>query len=163
MNKLTSEERQAEIDRCKGIYKQYSRMMYLISSNSGWFMFSDRVNFEYISNKLRLGPDVKTLFDAYTGYCWSVKPMYGWITDSFYPFRFRIKSYVMFFAALHCATCIFIALHEPNYNTFLYANIILNICTAFIDALAEGISAINTKMTVKIAKLKEAERRETGN
>lgn len=43
------------------------------------------------------------------------------------------------------------------------ANVILNVCVAFIDALAEGISAVNTKMTVKIQKLKETERRETGN
>ena len=46
---------------------------------------------------------------------------------------------------------------------FTWANVVLNVCVAFIDALAEGISAINTKMTVKINTLKAAERRETGN
>lgn len=40
--------------------------------------------------------------------------------------------------------------------------LILNICVAFIDAMAEGITAINTKLGAKIAKLQEAERRATG-
>ena len=56
LNLLSSEERKAEIDRCEDKLKHYSRMMYFISSNSGWFMFADRVNFNYISNDLKKGP-----------------------------------------------------------------------------------------------------------
>lgn len=164
LTKLTSEERQAEINRCKEIYKHYSRMMYLISSNSGWFQYSDRVNFDFIANKLKLGPDDKSSFDAKMGFCWSIKPLYGWISDSFYPFRYRIKSYILFWCSLHCATCLWVFnTAEPGFPTILWSNVSLNMCVAFIDALAEGISAVNTKMTKKILALKEVEKRETGN
>ena len=170
LNTLSSEERLQEIQRCKGILKHYSRMMYLISSNSGWFNYSDRINFNFIANTLKLGPGAKTHFDADMGVCWSIKPLYGWSSDSIYPFTYRVKPYVVLMSALNAAACAFICfgnyfvgLDVPTFDMIWYANFMLNISVAFIDALAEGISAINTKLEQKIKTLKEVEKRETGN
>lgn len=145
-------------------------MMYLISSNSGWNIYSDRINFNFIANTLRLGPDAKSHFDADMGVCWSIKPLYGWLSDSFYPFTYRIKPYVIFMSCLNASACAFICFGNyligeamPSFNMFWYANFIINVCVAFIDALAEGISAINTKLEQKIKTLKDVEKRETGN
>lgn len=38
----------------------------------------------------------------------------------------------------------------------------MNVCIGFTDAMAEGITAITTKLSAKIAKLQEAERRAHG-
>jgi hypothetical protein len=53
-------------------------------------------------------------------------------------------------------------LTKPEFKTFCYCYLVINICVAFIDTMAEGITAINTKLQAKIVKLQEAERRETG-
>jgi hypothetical protein len=168
---LTSEERQEEIARCEKIHKHYSRMMYLISSNSGWNSFSDRNNFTFLAKTLRVDPAIYTDFQADIGSCWSAKPLYGWLSDSFYPFTYRIKPYVVFMSILNSVTCLYVLLGgailygdpQPTYRMFWWANMIINVTIAFIDALAEGISAINTKLQEKIKILKEAEKRQTGN
>jgi hypothetical protein len=134
-------------------------MMYFISSNSGYFTYSQNVNYFYISEKLSRPSSDYAKFLSYQGFCWSIKPIYGWISDSVYPFRYRIKPYVLMFCILHLLTCLFIVSHEPTFTTFCITWTILNLCVAFIDAMAEGITAINTKLGAKIAKLQEAERR----
>jgi hypothetical protein len=63
---------------------------------------------------------------------------------------------------LNALACLSIFFNAPQFDRFKYTWLILNICVAFIDAMAEGITAINTKLGAKIAKLQEAERRATG-
>ena len=162
LSKLTSEERQAEIKRCKDMNTQYSRIMYFISSNSGYLMYSTNVNYFFISETLKLPTSDYSDFIALQGFAWSIKPLYGWISDSFYPFRYRIKPYIFLTCVLYGLLCAFIALKEPSYSTFCNIWFLMNVCNAFIDAMAEGITAINTKLGSKIAKLQEAERRQTG-
>ena len=136
--------------------------MYFISSNSGYLMYSTNVNYFFISETLKLPTSDYSDFIALQGFAWSIKPLYGWISDSFYPFRYRIKPYIFLTCVLYGLLCAFIALKEPSYSTFCNIWFLMNVCNAFIDAMAEGITAINTKLGSKIAKLQEAERRQTG-
>jgi hypothetical protein len=128
-------------------------MMYLISSNSGYFTFSQNVNYYFVSETLRLPSSDFQKVLAYQGLAWSIKPIYGWISDSIYPFKYRIKPYIFLSCVLHGLVCATIFLHQPKFDYFLILWLIMNICIAFVDAMAEGITAINTKLGAKIAKL----------
>jgi MFS family permease len=138
------------------------RMMYFISSNSGYFQYSQNVNYYYISETKGLPPSYLSEFQSFQGLAWSIKPIYGWISDSFYPFKYRIKPYIFMMCMLNALCCISIFLNAPEFDRFKYTWLVLNVSVAFIDAMAEGITAINTKLGAKIAKLQEAERRATG-
>ena len=101
---LTSEERLAEIKRCQGIQTQYMRMMYFISSNSGYFSYTDSISYFYISETLKRPSQDMASFNYYSGLPWSIKPVYGWISDSIYPFKYRFKPYIIFLCLMHIAS-----------------------------------------------------------
>jgi hypothetical protein len=63
--------------------------MYMISSNSGWFNFNAKAALYYIKNEYKQQPNVFSYFQANTGLPWIIKPVYGWISDSFFPFKYR--------------------------------------------------------------------------
>lgn len=128
-------------------------MMYFISSNSGYFTYSQNVNYFFISEVLGRGSADYALFLSYQGLAWSIKPLYGWISDSIYPFKYRIKPYILLLCVIHLLACTYVVVNEPSFTVFCYTWLVLNICVAFIDAMAEGITAINTKLSAKIAKL----------
>lgn len=131
LNLLTSEERQAEIKRCKNILLHYSRMMYLISSNSGWNVYGDSVNFNFIANTKKMVASTKQDFDADMGVCWSIKPLYGAMSDFFYPFTYRIKPYVILMSVMNVCSCLMVTYcglltgnSEPTYNFLWLSNIL---------------------------------------
>jgi BT1 family len=159
---LTTEERQAEILRCEKMNKHFIRMMYFISSNSGFFSYNTNVNYYYISETLKRSTKDYLLFGSYQGLAWSLKPIYGWVSDSIYPFTYRYKPYIFLFCLLHILACLYVILNDATFEAFTYCYFVMNISVAFIDAMAQGITAINTKISSKIEKLREAERRKTG-
>lgn len=65
-------------------------------------------------------------------------------------------------SSIHIFICFLIFTSAPGFNLFCMQWLVINISVAFIDAMAEGITAINTKISSKITKLQEAERRATG-
>ena len=61
--------------------------MYLISVNSGLWAFRQYPDFSYVKNTLKKDGEEFTKFDILTNLPWAIKPIYGAICDSFYPFR----------------------------------------------------------------------------
>jgi hypothetical protein len=128
-------------------------MMYFISSNSGYFAFGTNINYYYISEILKRPPSDYALFLSYAGLAWSIKPIYGWISDSIYPLKYRFKPYIFLCCLVHILTSIFVMVVRPEFDLFCYCFLLTNVCVAFIDTMAEGITAINTKLQAKIVKL----------
>lgn len=56
-------------------------------------------------------------------------------------------------AILHIALCLYVGLFKPEFGLFTLAVIGINVCLSTIDALAEGISSIVSKLDVNILKL----------
>lgn len=61
----------------------------MVSSNSGWFMMARFISIHYIRSDLGKDAVDFTKFDSFTSLPWIMKPIWGWISDSFYPFRYR--------------------------------------------------------------------------
>lgn len=128
-------------------------MMYFISSNSGYNAFGANINYYYVSETLQKGTADYANFGSYQGFAWSIKPIYGWISDSFYPFKYRFKPYICLCCIVHILACLYVVLVKPNLTMFTVVNCTTAVCVAFIDTMAEGITAINTKLQAKIVKL----------
>ena len=50
-----------------------------------------------------------TIFLAFVKIAWTIKPVYGWITDSIYPFKYRFKPYVSVMALFFISVAAFVA------------------------------------------------------
>lgn len=69
---------------------------------------------------------------------------------------------------LHIASASLVVLNPPNLQTYTLAVMLMNICAAFVDTLAEGLSAMITKLEARILILKnfdkdDGEEEEEGN
>ena len=162
LKQFTPKELEEEIIRTEKMYKNYHTLMYMISANSGAFNFNNFINYYYISETLGRSTADWSILMALQGLAWSSKPIYGWISDSFYPFKYRFKPYIFLFSLLHILVCLFVIITEPKFEIFCFTHFLINMSVAFIDTMAEGITAINTKLGIKIGKLKDTKRRMTG-
>lgn len=103
--------------RSNKIKRHTSVLMYLISFNSGYFLFCQSVNYVYISGKLARPSSDYNLFLSYAAWAFSLKPIYGWISDTVYPFRYRLKFYVVLCSIVHILTCVYIFVkEEPSFD-----------------------------------------------
>ncbi len=63
--------------------------MYLISINSGIWALRQYPDFHYVKITLGKDGDDFTKFDILANMPWAIKPIYGAICDSFYPFKYK--------------------------------------------------------------------------
>ena len=158
------EQCEQEIQRCTVMNLHYRRLMYLIAINSGMHYYSQNINYYLISDLMKRQSSDWTIFTAFTGLAWTIKPVYGWITDSIYPFKYRFKPYVSLMSCLYLLVAVYVALHTFsfqeetdafNFNIFKVTVLLLNIFVAFIDSLAQGLTVVTTKIDLKISKLRQ--------
>ena len=64
-------------------------MMYACGINSGWAYFAETVNLVYLDNDLKINISQYTLYSYYTSLGYDLKPFFGIISDTFFPFRYR--------------------------------------------------------------------------
>ena len=112
----TEEECKAEMDRCEEMNKHFRRLMYVIAVNTGWHNFTENFNFYLISEEMKRSSKDFTGFNTFTGFAWSLKPLYGWISDSFYPFKHKFKPYVTIMSSLYILLSIYVAIHTFDFQ-----------------------------------------------
>ena len=147
--------KEAEIEDLKRLIKSCKGMFFLLSIASGTLMFITYPNFFYVKDTLKASPSQYTLFDTLTKTTWTFKAIVGYIEDTYFPFRYKVRSYVV----LSCiGTIVFswmIFLLKPGlwFFTGLVALIYLSVCIE--DVMAEGLTAVAMNYEKR---LKELER-----
>lgn len=115
LEQYTDEQCRAEQERCEDMNKHFRRLMYVIAVNSGWHNYTENFNFFLIKNEMKRSPQDFTEFNAFTGFAWSLKPLYGWISDSFYPFKHKFKPYVAIMSTFYILLSIYVAIHTFDF------------------------------------------------
>ena len=64
-------------------------MMSLVAFNTGWIAFIDKVEFYFLMYDIKLDANAYNVFYSNVFAPAVAKPIYGWISDSFYPFKLR--------------------------------------------------------------------------
>jgi hypothetical protein len=67
-------------------------MNYMMAFYSGLLFLTFFSNFNHVKNDLKKSNFEYTQFYNLTAASWTFKPVFGWISDSFYPFRYRYNS-----------------------------------------------------------------------
>ena len=155
----SQERRHDEIDRLKNMNKRYRALMLMVSLNSGWALYIQNINTFYLRSVLKINGAVVNDFNSNTALPWLAKPIWGFCSDSFFIFRYRFKSHIIIMTSLTIAACMIFVVH-PNPNFYLYTivNLLLNFATAYIDTMAEGMSAVITKNFERIQALEALDR-----
>ena len=185
LSQLNEIDRSEEIDKLNKEVKQYLFLMIMIAVNTAWFFYILNVVIYYDKNELRLKGSENAKVQTILFLPWSFKPIWGVLSDSFFIFGYRYPTTLppnhpfsdpLFFNFLpkkanfsrfksHCIIMSFISsliaailIFNPRPSeTVLVATLICySLAVSYVDALAEGISAIVTKLNERIAILEDA-------
>ena len=74
-------------------------MSALVYFNQGIGSLTGQPLFFYLKEKLLLDPSTIMYLSSVTTLPWMIKPLYGWISDSFPLWGYRRKSYMIFEAS----------------------------------------------------------------
>lgn len=111
----------------------------------------------YLKNVLKASPARYTNFQSYTQAAWILKPLFGFLSDTFYPFKSKIRFYLIFICSMHFLISAIFFFFKPGYESFTLFVFLIYFCTGFADALGEGMTAVITKMEIRLGDLKTKE------
>jgi len=94
-------------------YSRYVIMMYVIGGFSGCMMLTTYITVHYVKNVLGCTAVQLNNFNAFASLSWTIKPIYGYISESIFPFKYRLKSYLVFCCGGILVTSIAIAVLKP--------------------------------------------------
>ena len=92
-----------------------------------------------LKNTLKLDPSQLAYFQAVTLIAWVIKPLWGFISDSFPLFGTRRKSYLMLSSLLAAASWLALAWAHENYWTVLIVISVCYLAYAFQDVVTDGL------------------------
>lgn len=129
--------------------RHYKMVNYFIAMYSGSLMLFVLPNVTFIKTTLKKDGTSYTKFQTFTQSAWILKPLLGFLSDTYYPFKSRLRFYLICFPVIQIlitlALIIFLDLDtsqtsedqsNSNYNLLLIVVFFLYFCTGFADALA---------------------------
>lgn len=110
----------------------------LMSFYTGAASLVDLAILFYLKDDLLLSPAQTSRVLAICLLPWSLKPLYGLITDFFPIFNYRRKYYILIFSFLHSVVWILL-LFTNNYYLSLFYLFMVNLTKGFVAVLAQAI------------------------
>lgn len=118
---------------------------YLMSVFSGMFFLITYSNLHHVKQDLQIEAGPYTEFDTLTKAAWILKPLLGYVSECFFPFKYRIKTYVAIMTLIMIGCCLAIFLTKPGFYMFGVYVFGCYFAVGFIDTVGEGMTAIITK------------------
>lgn len=126
----------------KSRYTRLVIMNYAIAAFSGFMLITSSVNFYYINDVLH-GTNIQfSEFSAFTGLSWTIKPVYGYISEFFFPFKYRLKSYIVFCCTGIFASTVTIFILKPQLELYNWLFFAVMLFYGVIDTIGEGLTAL---------------------
>ena len=153
----TTEKQQVlkQIQETKSYIKsnKHYLIMVVIANAFGTFIYFGNLN--YLKNTLKVTASEFTQFDFYYSIPPVFKLLYAWISDSFYPFGYRIKGYVTLMASTHVLMYLYIIFMRPGPVGYTVCLVVVHTVDRFITSMAEGVTVMTTKLEAKLEKLQK--------
>ena len=84
-----------------------------------------------------------------------ISPVFGYLMDNFYPFRYRIGPYLVFASLVSSLSLATVWAFPQSQRSFITA-VTINACSlAFVDVITQGVIVMKTKMDVELFDLNE--------
>ena len=152
---MSNSEREAEIGRLQELIKRYQMLMLLVAINSGWMFYTINMVTYYCKIDLGLSAAENSLVASILFLPWSFKPIWGFMSDSFNFFGYRFKGHFMIMSLVTCTIASSLMVFpKPSIEVLVMTLTLHSLACSYIDALAEGISAMVTKYNERIVALR---------
>jgi hypothetical protein len=128
----------------------------MVSMNSGYYAFRHLFALNYIRKTLNQSVAVYSGYRSATDLPWIFKPVWGAIIDAVQPARYRFKAHITFAAFMHLTIAVILAINGgPTYDQMFWFMCGMSACVAYIDSLANGLTAMITQNRERIKLMKE--------
>ena len=161
---LSKSDREAEINQLRELIKRYQMLMLLVAINSGWMFYTINMVTYYCKIDLELSAAQNSLVASILILPWSFKPIWGFMSDSFNFFGYRFKGHFMIMSLItFTIASSLMVFPQPSIEVLVTTLTLHSLACSYIDALAEGISAMVTKYNERIVVLSVDEKHEQAN
>ena len=136
MENMTKEEKLTFIDKMKF----NNKMAYLIISfNQGIGSISDLAVQYYFKDDLKIEPARLSQIFSLILIPWTIKPIFGMITDLFPIFGYRRKNYIILCGIINVLCWLYMSFLVKTLFESVFCLLIINICLSFSTVLGEAI------------------------
>lgn len=125
-------------DKIFGIEKAYF-VLFLVSFSQGIQGLSDLAVSYLYKDDLKLEPFEVSRISGIASIPWVIKPVYGFISDSFPILGYRRKPYLFLFGLMVSFSWISMSLYVSNLTQALAVTLICSISTAFCNVIGEAL------------------------
>jgi MFS family permease len=121
------------------LIREYGFLFALIYFGQGIFALPSQSIFYWLKETLGLTVDKIAYISAICTIPWTIKPIYGWISDSFPILERHRKPYLLINYVLIILASIYIYCFGLSLASFLVVNFLFALCFAFNDVVCDGI------------------------
>lgn len=93
----------------------------------------------FFKDTLKLDPAQVSLYNSVINFIWLLKPLFGFISDSFPICGSHRKAYLIIFSLAGSASWILLGLWVETLGQAMFIKTLINICTSFCNVIGEGI------------------------
>ena len=93
----------------------------------------------FFKDDLKLDPAELSLFNSIINFVWILKPIFGFICDSYNIFGYHRKSYLILFSLIQALMWILLGTWVSNMWEAILVKTVINICTNFQNVIGEAI------------------------
>ena len=153
---LNTKEKIKEIKRLNALMTQYKLLLYLMAITVGWAAYSTNMSTFYTKNVLDLSAEASTQVNSIAFLPWSMKPIWGFLVDSVFLFRYRFKSHCAIVSLINCLVmAALIYQPKPTRMPFTLILFLQTAAISYLDSMAQGMTAMITKLGEKAQALEE--------
>ena len=153
---LSESERRKKADELGSLISKFKFLMFLMAANVGWANYTINVIPFYSKNDLQLSAVEVGKIVSITTIPWSIKPIWGFVIDSFSFFGYRFKSDALIMGALSfLAGAAFIINPQPSKNMLTLIIFFQTLTASYLDSMAQGMTALITKLSEKQINLQD--------
>ena len=142
-NKPVTAELQLEsVEILETRIRRYTIIVYAVAFITGILNFAQLPNFYYFKDDLKEKPGVYVEAVSFASYPWTIKPLFGYLQDSFYLFGYRSKAWFVLSCSLGAFISFQLYLSKPSVSMFTFYYLLLNIGVVISDVMASGLSLV---------------------
>ena len=139
-----------EVSYLKREIKSLKTAYFLLSVASGAMFFCQFPNLHYAKSVLKVNPSHFSFFDTTSKLIWGLKPIFGYYEDSYFPFRYKIKSYSLISSLGTLVFSLLVAWMQPSMVVFTLLVTMINFSVCIGDVMAEGTTAVVLSLEKKL-------------
>ena len=114
-------------------------VIYIIAISLGFQTFPSLSMRYFFKDDLGIQPAQLSVFDSISSSVWLLKPIFGFITDSFSVCGAKRRFYLIFCSVLQAAVWLWLALVVRSFWSAVLAQVLINISTGFINVIGEAL------------------------